>query len=334
MATRAFGQLFVQPAAPQEDPVMVGSLWSDTTTNLLKFCTSISPYTFVQASAGFPIDLESEVTGVLPAANGGTAVTTGLSALDASNLNAGTVAVARLGAGTFSAITSTTTGATNNWAPTLVGNTFIEWNGASGAQFTGLDGGVVGQIAIVKNITAAQIATFAHDSGSSDADNQFQNSATSAPTPIAPGGWIAYQHDGTDWKLIGHEQGAWITATFAAGNFASDVGSWTVESGDVSTMAYRLNGRTLQVAWYLITTSVSGTPSQLHIGNGAWGGFTVARAMLAITLGNSAGAGNEPVFSQVLGGATVITNNQVDGGSWANATNTTGLFGQMALEVS
>jgi hypothetical protein len=176
-----------------------------------------------------------------------------LTNLDASDLASGTVPVARLGAGTFSVASSTTTGATNNWAPTLAGNSLIEWNGASGAAFTGLDGGVTGQIVIIKNITAAQVATFAHASGSSDADNRFTNLLTSAATPIGPGGWIVYQHDGTNWKLIGHNQGTWITytPTWTAASVNPAIGNGTL------TGTYCVIGNVVHFEFILIAGSTT-----------------------------------------------------------------------------
>ena len=42
-----------QPTAPTaSDPLQVGDLWSDTTANLLKRCTSVSPITFVSVEGG------------------------------------------------------------------------------------------------------------------------------------------------------------------------------------------------------------------------------------------------------------------------------------------
>ena len=52
MAVKAWGQVFIGTSAPQEDPVQVGSLWIDTTGNLLKRCTSTSPYTWVSTEGG------------------------------------------------------------------------------------------------------------------------------------------------------------------------------------------------------------------------------------------------------------------------------------------
>ena len=71
---------------------------------------------------------------------------------------------------------------------------------------------MAGNIAILKN-TGTGVATFAHNSGASSAGNKLFNIITSAPTPVAAGGFIAYQYDGTQWQCIWHEQGAPIPWT-------------------------------------------------------------------------------------------------------------------------
>ena len=178
--------------------------------------------------------------------------------------------------GGWTVISNSDTGAQNNWAPTgLSGNTLIEWNGAADAAITGLAGGSAGQIVTVKNVTTTKIATFAHASGSSSAGNKFKNIATSAATPIAPTGALTYQHDGTEWQLDAHEQGALITAPFSAGDYTPDGGTWTVEAGDVLSMGYKLDGRRIHIFVDIGTTTVSGTLQHLRIGAAAWGGFTL-----------------------------------------------------------
>lgn len=52
MAVKVYGQLYIGTTAPSEDPVQVGALWTDTTNNLLKRCTSTSPYTWVSTEGG------------------------------------------------------------------------------------------------------------------------------------------------------------------------------------------------------------------------------------------------------------------------------------------
>ncbi len=50
--SRVWGQVFIQSIIPNKPPVMVGSLWHDSSINQLKRCTSIDPYTFVSVETG------------------------------------------------------------------------------------------------------------------------------------------------------------------------------------------------------------------------------------------------------------------------------------------
>lgn len=231
-------------------------------------------------------------------------------------------------------VTSTSTGAQNNWTPGVSGNTMIVWSGASDAAITGLAGGVAGVTAIFRN-TGTKVATFAHLSGSSSAANQFTNSATVGTTPVAPGGSITYRHDGTNWKLIAHTQGAWITPTYAAGNFTASVSmTWTVDSGDVTNYSYKLESRSLTVTWYLQTTSVGGTPStQLKIA--IPNGFVASKASLHMCIQDDAAAGNVATFVLLTAsGTTMDIYHSLGVGNWAAATNTTRVFGTITFEVN
>lgn len=70
MALRMWGHLIIQAATPGEDPVLVGTLWSDTSgVATLKICTSVSPYTWAAISAGggsAPDDAEYIVAALNP----------------------------------------------------------------------------------------------------------------------------------------------------------------------------------------------------------------------------------------------------------------------------
>jgi hypothetical protein len=85
--------------------------------------------------------------------------------------------------------------------------------------------------------------------------------------------FVVYDATTARWRLTTHEQGGWITPTYAAGNYTAQTGTWTVDAGDVTTQAYYLKGRTLTVAFNLVTTSVSATPTFLNIVNGGVGRF-------------------------------------------------------------
>lgn len=231
-------------------------------------------------------------------------------------------------------VTATDTGAVNNWAPGLAGHTLIEWNGASDAAITGLAGGTTGQRVTVKNITTTKVITSAHQSGSSSAGNKFRNAATSGLTPVAAGGWITYQYDGTDWQLVNHEQGPWVTPTYAAGDYTASSGTFTVDAGDVLSNAYVLKGRTLTWAFQLDSASVSATPASLRIK--IPGGFTLGpNRVIASLSGNDNGAGAVPCFADFAAGGTLVNvyHNAAASGTWATATNTTGIYGTVTVEV-
>ncbi len=147
-------------------------------------------------------------------------------------------------------ISSSVTGTQNDYAPGVLQNTVEEWSGASNATFTGLSGGVLGYFYTFKNI-GTKVANFSHLSGSSSSANQFKNIITSTTTPVAPGGYITYFYDGTNWKIVGHSQGAaitytpvWTNGTLGNGTLA---GNYTVTN---LTVAF-----TLSLVWGSTTSS-------------------------------------------------------------------------------
>lgn len=248
----------------------------------------------------------------------------------------GDLPVANLSNGTFTVIAARTdTGAVNNWAPALDGNTYVPWAGTSDAAFTGLAGGVAGQIVRIKN-TGSKIATFAHNSGSSSAGNKFFNPVTSAPTPVAPRGWIAYQHDGTQWQQVAHEQGAWIVPVFSAGDYTALAPmTITMDSGDVVDLRYKLSGTKLAVSWALGFFSLGGTASS-EIRMKIPGGFTANGTFTANFQYNDNGGGFlfGPAYVSAAG-VTIISLYKAGFGAanWTLSTNNTQAYGQTELEV-
>ena len=70
MALTMWGQVVIQTAIPSEDPVMVGTLWADTSgAAVAKICTSVSPYTFVSVVGGGTLDDLTDVA-ITAAASG------------------------------------------------------------------------------------------------------------------------------------------------------------------------------------------------------------------------------------------------------------------------
>lgn len=158
MSVKAWGQLFVQLTAPAEDPVMVGSLWSDTTASLLKRCTAIAPYTWVSTEGG---------SSVTPAA---------LTKVDDTNVTltlGGTPATALLQA---SSIT-------------------VGWTGVLGVARGGIGIGTLAAHGVLVGAGTAQVAATGTGtagqqlvSGGASADPSFKTPFGSSGTPTDPTG--------------------------------------------------------------------------------------------------------------------------------------------------
>lgn len=128
---------------------------------------------------------------------------------------------------------------------------------------------------------------------------------------------------------------AWIVPTFnAAHYFGNGSMLWTLQAGDVGTLAYRLQGKTMTVVFVLNTTTVGGTVNTtLQIGNGAWGGYVATRQAVnacAYLLNGSVAAG----LVQVAAGGTAIQIQKTDSTNFALSTNLTYVFGQITFEVN
>jgi len=240
--------------------------------------------------------------------------------------------------GGLTVINSTSTGTQNAWAPGITGNTFIDWTGAGDLTLNGIDnaGVILGTVVVIRCNGSSKILAN-HASGSAAAGEQLVNYVSSGATPVANTGYAVYVYassGGTNyWQLIGHEQGAWITPTFSAGDFSSDTGSWTVASEDVSTMAYRLSGRMLTVAYTLATTTVGGTPSLLVINGGQIGGFTHTKSIVNPSIVNDNAGGNVLGYAQTIATSTAIFLSEAVG-PWATSNNATYLSGELTFEVN
>lgn len=155
-------------------------------------------------------------------------------------------------------VTTTSTGAQNDFAPGLVGNTILRCNNASDLTISGFTGGVAGQRLTIVSIGAGNVY-FVHQA-TSTAANQLINNATSGNTPLAAGvGSAVYEYDGTTlrWRLLAHQQGATIayTPTWTAAGGSPAIGNGTL------TGKYFLRGRScwVDVHWVAGGTTNFGT---------------------------------------------------------------------------
>ena len=126
------------------------------------------------------------------------------------------------------------------------------------------------------------------------------------------------------------------TYTDVAYNGANFTGNgamtWTVGSGDVTTLQYHKDGTKMTVSFYLALTSVGGvldTSLQIPIP----GGFTAAKTELFPILVNDAGGGNALGFAAVVAGSPTIQFRKLSG-NWSTATDTTSVFGQLTLRTT
>lgn len=190
--------------------------------------------------------------------------------------------------GGWTVVTTTATGAQNDFAPGLVGHTILRCNNATLLTISGFTGGASGQRLIVVSVGVAQVDLVPQ--ATSAATNQLFNYVSSGNTSLAAGsgtagsGTAEYVYDGTlaRWRLVHHEQGPWITRTFSAGNFTASAGTWTVGAGDITTDAYILRGRT--VTWmfdYELTTTSAGFGTDMR--SAVIGGFTPAKQATVTT---------------------------------------------------
>jgi hypothetical protein len=258
--------------------------------------------------------------------------------LDNAFFTAWATAINAMGAG-GSAVHNGTGSITALPLPGGGGNQVVFMNNASLATIHGITAGVAGQrVTIVA--TNAQV-NLAHLSGSAGSTvMRLLNRVTSAPTSLAGGfGAATYIYDSltmNGWRLETHEQGDWITAAYAASNFTgSGSMTWTVEAGDVTNCRYYLRGRQLSIVFALDGTTVGGTPStDLRIGNGAWGGYTIAGQFnmpLSFVLDNNVQA---TPGSQIQTAGTYLRLLKSGFANWTLSTNTTSAYGQMLVGVS
>lgn len=238
--------------------------------------------------------------------------------------------------------TPTTTGTQTALAiPAGTGNLVINAYNSSLLTIQGIAAGLPGQQLTIVAMNAQIDLKHLHASGT--ALGKLALFATTGTTSLAGGnsggrGGIAvlqYTNE-LQWELIAHEQGPWITPAFAAGNFTGfGLMTWTVDAGDVSACAYLLRGRQVTLRFYLITTSVGGTPNVvLQIGNGAWGGFSaLANALQLYVKSDNGGAS---IVSESGATGTVIqffNGSSVGATNWTAATNTTAIRGTITFEV-
>lgn len=238
-------------------------------------------------------------------------------------------------AGTLVTTTITTTGNIDNLA--LSGADVLRVNNATLATIRGIVAPAAGdpeRVTIV-SVGAGQV-NLAHQNAGSTAANRLINFATVGDTPLAAGTGVAViEYDATTqrWRLVQHEQGAWITPAFAAGDYTgSGAQTVTLTSGDVTTCAFRLSGRTLTVSLVLSGITVGGTPStdiQRAIPNGFVSLQEHRGAVYRVSDNGTVGQG----IAIVEAAGTKIRILKIDISNWTASTDNTTIQGQVSFDV-
>lgn len=242
-----------------------------------------------------------------------------------------------------SSIDVSATGSQNNFA--LPGGRVqsVRFTNGSLATFTGFLNGAANQDGdlLFCSAVASQV-NFVHESTSSTSGNRLSLNATTAaaPTSLAGGTGTAitgtaifiYLSGSLRWKLIQHDQGAWITPAYASGDYtAGGGGTWTVGSGDVVTYAYWLKDRSLYVNYRWATTTLASTPSVLNAK--IPGGFVSAKTVDWISIANNNGTFHAALSQCAAAGTTMNFFSNEGGSGWGNATDNSGVSGQAVIEV-
>jgi len=124
---------------------------------------------------------------------------------------------------------------------------------------------------------------------------------------------------------------AWTTPGFSAGDYTANGSmTWTVAGGDVTTMAYIINGKTMTVSFAIDTTTVGGTPStQLLIAIPA--SKTATKSMYAPCYISD---NSTPSIGFVIASGTSLTIAKVDVSNYAASTDATSVRGQITFEIN
>lgn len=211
--------------------------------------------------------------------------------------------------------TTTSTGTQNNFALTT-GAGVLRCNNATLLTITGLSAGYDGQRLVILSVGAGQV-DLSHQAAGSTATNRLINFATVGVTSLAAGvGTAILSYDTTTgrWRLVHHEQGAWIAFTPVLGGSGGTSGqTYTTQSG-----AYVLRGRTLTFSAYVLL-SAKGTITTFAQIQGLPYAAAATPVFNAVSIGqiNTLATTWVSVGGYIAGGASVVS---LSGRTVASAT--------------
>lgn len=209
----------------------------------------------------------------------------------------------------------------------------VRMNNATDATIQGIAPGVAGQQLRILSVGAGNVL-LAHADTGAVVGSRLTNLFTSRTTPLAAGkGFALYEYDAISavWRLISYEQGAWLSQTFAAGDFTANGSmTWTVDEADVVTNAYYYSGITLLWSVAVITSTVGGTPaSTLRLASTGLGTLTPRTSIIVPNSNNAVANFGRNAYS----GTNMTWLRDKDSGVWDAAANNTSVSGLLTFSV-
>lgn len=169
-----------------------------------------------------------------------------------------------------------------------------------------------------------------------------QNTGSTAANRVSCPGGVRYRlhpresvdlHKNRDglWQLV-QKADQWADVTFAAGNFTTDVGTWTVAEADQTTLAWQLDGNKMTVSFDIRTSTVASSPTELRIA--VPNSRTIARTMSNSIMALDNGTEISTAYVQATAGnAYLQIFKNLAAGAWTNATDATRVQGQITFMV-
>lgn len=214
----------------------------------------------------------------------------------------------------------------------------IRMENATLSTIRGLKAGYPGQEVTVMNVQPGQV-NLEHENSGSLAQNRLLNTITVGPTCLAVTGTVfgsaTYKYDDITnrWRLIHHNQGAWIDIPFDAANFTADGGgTWDLSAPDQVLFAFMIVGKSIIISYQFENTTIPTPVSTILSASFASTGYNATRVMSAkVALALNSGVPT-PVFVQAV--LTELKFQRDDFTTqWDSSADDTDVLGQIIFEL-
>lgn len=126
--------------------------------------------------------------------------------------------------------------------------------------------------------------------------------------------------------------GEWTSIAYSAGIFTSNTGTWTVDSGDVATLAYTFIGKTAVIIFNIQSSSVGGVGSDLMITLPFTSSST--HGTVANSISYSENATFDSGYAVITAGSTLLRLRKINNGNWGVTANATSVYGMITIPIN